>query len=375
MRQRKKHLSSIVSQCTVLALVVALIATTGMQCPTTTPGIDGLTPTGSTIEGGNSFNAAAALAIPDGETLTFNGTAGAGAPDVFDLGPVNPGDRVMVEVRASTGSTLDPVIAIFDANESLFSLNDDINFDANDFDSAIDDVVTVASNRFFLVIAKFFLDNSGGAYVASVRIDRGDALPNPAVQTLLLDFAGNTAIINNEGTYNLDPFDAADIDPAYAGKTTEIKATIVDTVRDNFSAFGMIIVTTDENPNLTPGTYSTLFFGAFSPDKFGVADDVDFGNLDRCDDGIIFTNGFDNPFASRPSPQGIAIAIGNVAAHEAGHLLGLSHVADVSALMDNTGTASTLLADQNFKTAPLSPSVFPIGNQDAPALLERVIPN
>ncbi|MCB9854002.1 MAG: matrixin family metalloprotease [Phycisphaerales bacterium] len=358
-----------------LAICLFGIVASGANCPNVDSGL-GATPLSPTtaLTGGADFGSAASLAIADGEQFEFTGRINNGTPDVFDLGAVSPGDRIVVEVVAASGSTLDPVIAIFDANEELFSLSDDVNADAGNFNSAIDDVVEVSSSRFFLAITKFFLDSSGGAYNASVRIERGGQVPTRPVQTILLNFAGGTAVIQNEGTFILDPFDAADIDPAYAGETDLVKQTIVDTMVENFADFGAVIVTTDENPTLTPGTYSTIHFGAFSSTKFGVADDVDVGNMDYCDDGIIFTNGFDNPFASRPSATGIGVAIGNVAAHEAGHLLGLSHVSDVTALMDNTGTASTLLADQSFKTAPISPSVFPIGMQNAPALLDRVIP-
>lgn len=357
----------------VACLLGAVLA--GAECPNNSIGIGGdPLDAASLMTGGVDFGSAAALATADNETLAFSGRIDDGTPDVFDLGPVSPGDRVIVEVVAASGSTIDPVIAVFDESESLFSISDDIDADAGNYNSAINDVVTIASDRFFLAITKFFLDSTGGSYNATVRIERGGTIETPAVQTLLLNFAGGTATILNEGTFNLDPFDAGDIDDAYAGQTTAVKKAIVDTVKENFSAFGVVVVTTDENPSLTPGTFSTIHFGAFSSTKFGVADDVDVGNLDYCDDGIIFTIGFDNPFASKPSTTGIGVAIGNVAAHEAGHLLGLNHVADVSAIMDNTGTASTLLADQEFKTAPLSPSVFPIGNQDARALLNRVIP-
>ncbi|HPF40040.1 MAG TPA: matrixin family metalloprotease [Phycisphaerae bacterium] len=357
------------------AIAVSCGALIGASCPNSgTSIIPGANNLDSAISGGSDFSSAASLAIPDGEAFEFTGIINGGAPDVFDLGAVSPGDRIIVTVNAVSGGTLDPVVAIFDQNEELFSISDDIDTDGGNFNSAINSVVTVASNQMFLAITKFFLDSTGGAYNASVRIERGGQTPTPAVQTILLNFAGGAATIQNEGSFNLDPFDAGDIDDAYAGQTAIVKQAIVDTMIENFSPFGAVIVTTDENPNLVPGTYSTIHFGAFSSTKFGVADDVDVGNLDYCDDGIIFTVGFDNPFASRPSATGIGVAIGNVAAHEAGHLLGLNHVADVTALMDNTGTASTLLADQNFKTAPLSPSVFPIGNQNGPALLDRVIP-
>ena len=358
-----------------LALTALLLASTAAECPPAMP--NGITNSNNNIvvDGGSDFSSATALTISDGETLSFVGTVGNNAPEVFNLGAVSPGDRFIIEVRAAQGSTLDPVIATFGDAGTLIGMNDDINFDLGDFDSALDEFVTVASPNFYLAIAKYFLDDRGGRYNATVRIERGGSAPARPPQTLLLNFAGGPAIIRSEGSFDLDPFDAADIDAAYSGKTASIKAKITETVVENFSAFNIAVVTTDENPSLTPGTFSTIHFGAFSSTKFGVADDVDFGNLDRCDDGIIFTNGFDNPFGARPSPDGIAIAIGNVAAHEAGHLLGLSHVADVLDLMDNTGTASTLLADQDFKTSVLSPSVFPIGDQDGPALLIRVLPD
>lgn len=353
------------------AFVLLCVVFSGADCPNNGIGDVGLSPS---VAGGADFNSAALLSIADGETLRFSGEITSSEPDIFDLGAVSPGDRIIVEVTAAQSSTLDPVIAIFDENQELFSVSDDIDTDGGNYNSAIDDVVAVASGKCFLAITKFFLDNSGGTYDATIRIERGGQLPTPEMQTLLLNFAGGQATIENEGSFNLDPFDAGDVDDAYAGETTLVKQTIVDTVKENFAAFGIVVVTTDENPSLTPGTFSTIHFGSFSATKFGVADSVDTGNLDRCDDGIIFTVGFDNPFATRPSATGIGVAIGNVAAHEAGHLLGLNHVADIEAIMDNTGTASTLLADQNFKTSPLSPSVFPIGSQNARAMLDRVIP-
>ena len=365
---------------TTTALVVMLVLMPGMMCPEAGNGFMPLVGIGNqgsedsdfTGQAGTSFDTASALIIPDDETFTVNGTLDEAA--VFDIGAVAVGDRIRVTAAAANGSTLDPVLALFDEDRELFTINDDIDLTTGNLNSAVDEVVTEASDQMFVAIAKFFLDNSGGAYVATIRITRGAGVPARPTQTLLLNFSGGPATIENEGTFNLDPFDAGDIDNAYDGETTFIRNTIIDVMEENFARFGVTIVSSTDNPSLVPGTFSTLHFGAFSSTKFGVADQVDIGNLDRCDDGIIFTEGFDNPFALQPTPRGIATAIGNVAAHEAGHLLGLHHVADVSALMDNTGSASTLLADQNFKSAPLSPSIFSFGNQNSVKLLNRVIP-
>ena len=322
---------------------------------------------------GDSFANAGLLTLDSNGSVTISGTITGNSIDFYDLGAVSPGDRVIVTVEAASGSTLDPTIAVFDGNQELFSLNDDIDFGAGNFNSALDDVVVVAGSQLFLAVTKFAFDPTGGAYEGTVRIERGGAVPQPAVQMLLLNFNGGAFTIEGEGSFNLDPFDAADIDAAYAGETTAIKNRIAEVVRENFENTGLMVVTTDENANPT-GVFSTIHFGAFSTTKFGVADSVDQGNADRCDDGIVFTNSFDDPFAQQPSVVGIATAIANVAAHEAGHLLGLNHVGDITAVMDNTGTASTLLADQDFKTAELSPSIFPVGMQNAQSLLDRVVP-
>jgi hypothetical protein len=175
------------------------------------------------------------------------------------------------------------------------------------------------------------------------------------------------------GPITVGAFDSAEIDPAYAGDTNAIKVKIAQVVRENFAEYNINVVTSDE-PAPPGDCRSTIFFGGASSLKFGVAEAVDQGNRDRCDDGIVFTEDFDDPFFPQPTTEGIAIAIGNVAAHETGHLLGLNHVGDVTDLMDSTGTASTLLADQEFKTSMLVEQIFPIGKQNGPVMLRRVLP-
>lgn len=322
---------------------------------------------------GRDFDAATLLQLDANGSAVIAGTIAGDEAAVYDLGPCDVGDRIIATVDPAAGSPLDPTMAVFNEDGEVLALNDDVDLAAGLIGSHIDEIVSTGGDHYYLAVSKFYFDMRGGNYEGTVHVERDGVFPQPPTQYLLLNFAGGSVTLPNEGTIEMDAFDAADIDPVYIGKTNEIKAKIEETVRQNFEDTGIQIVTSDD-PAPEPGTFSTVYFGGFSTDKFGLAESVDQGNLDRCDDGIVFTNNFDDPFAHQPTPDGIAVAIGNVASHEAGHLLGLNHVADITALMDSTGTASTLLADQEFKTAPFHRSIFPIGSQNAPMILDRVVP-
>ncbi len=351
--------------------VLAVFLAMGMVGGTCSP--FGMLPPGQDL--GSSFVTATILTLAADGKANFSSLITGSKLDVVDLGPMAPGDRIILTVKPMAGSTLDPVAALFDENQELFALNDDVDFSQGRIDSAIDEIVTVATSRMFFAVTKFPLGNQEGAYEATVQVMRGQPIPAPFAQRLLLNFAGGSVIIPSEGTITVDPFDAKDVNASYDGQTNFIKGVIVNTVRNRFAGTGMEIVTSDDVPAPDPNDcFSVILFGGFSQTKFGVAQSVDQGNRDRCDDGIVFTNDFTKPFAQLPSAEGVGIAIGNVAAHEAGHLLGLNHVADITDLMDTTGTASSLLAEQIFKTARLAASVFPVGMQNGPALLNRVIP-
>jgi len=328
----------------------------------------------STDKPGADLASAKPLTFDGNNQAVFTGTITSDSKvHVFDMGACAAGDRIIVAVDPMVGSPLDPVVAVFDPAGELFALNDDADPVSGELGSYVEDTVWTAGDHFYLAISRFYRDTNTGEYQATARIERGGTVAIPPVQYLLLDFDGGTIAIPGEGTIDVDPFDAANIDAAYAGKTMEIKAKIKEIVQQNYRNTGLQVLTTDDPPPAA-GTFSTVYFGEYSTTKFGIAQGVDQGNKDRCDDGIVFTDDFDKPFAAQPTVEGVATAIANVASHEAGHLLGLNHVTDVTDLMDTTGSASTLLADQEFKTSPLHTSVFPFGDQNGPALLNRVVP-
>lgn len=288
--------------------------------------------------------------------------------DVYALGPLQPGDRLIIDV-GTPGSLLDPMIAVFDDQGRIVFENDDRNYELGQYDPFLNQVVRHESSMYFLAIARAPLSAGmtfRGSYDILITRTSGNDLPAAVGQVVVLDFDGGTVTIPDYGTYHLDPFDAADIDPIYAGKTAVLRQLIADCVRENYEGLNLDVRVVPGD-SLPGGAYSSIFFGGRSSDAFGVAESIDPYNADRDDDAIVFTGMFTSGYFSRTlTIEELGIAIGNVASHELGHLFGLNHVADTRDLMDTTGGAHTLLADQEFLTdSPLDDSVFPIGLQDA----------
>jgi hypothetical protein len=293
--------------------------------------------------------------------------------DVFLLGELAAGDRVIAEAFAAT--SLDVSIAVFDAEERLLADNDD-RTDQN-LDAQIDFVARHNSDQFYLVITRSAFAGSTrrtGAYTASVQIQTGGTAPSPVAQVLFLKFDGGNVNSPRLGEMDLAPFNASGISRVYAGKTEEIKQTIIDVVRQNYDRFNISVLGSDDFAPGPDDEVSTIFFGGFNDTAFGIAENVDLYNADFCDDAIIFTESF-SPFLfeSTPSAEEMGVAIGNVAAHEAGHLLGLNHVDDDLDLMDDRSPADAFLLDQEFMESPLSTDIMPIGTQDGVLLLDEIV--
>jgi hypothetical protein len=295
--------------------------------------------------------------------------------DVFLLGAFEEGDRVIIDAIDAGAASLDVSIAVFDEEERLASNNDDrTDFNLN---SRIDFIVRHRGNRYYLVVTRSaFASNRSmtGEYTADVQVSHGNDLPPPVAQVLLLDFDGGAVDSPVLGRMTLAPFNSGDIDRVYNGKTDTFKQVIREVFNQNYSRFNVTVLTTDGPPPPNGTRFSTVFFGGFNETAFGISEKVDLYNADCCDDAIIFTKSF-TPylFTVTPTAEEMGLAIGNVASHEAGHLLGLNHVNDDLDLMDDRSPADVFLFDQEFMDSLLSTDIMPIGTQDGVLLLAESV--
>jgi hypothetical protein len=353
-----------------LAVLSALLLLVAAGCPT--PLTDDSVPFLDTA-GNSTFNNATALPLGGTDTLTFRGTiSGPDDLDLYELGALAPGDRLLVDVQRTSGD-LDAVTAVFNESEEVQAFNDDREADSSDLNPLLDFVIRDAAGDFFLGISAF----SGGAattgdYEVAVTITRNAGVPAPEAQIVYLDWdGGQNIVIPNVGAYNLPPFDASVLGP-YAGRTTDMKRRVEQIVRERYDDLNLVLTSSDEGPP-PAAPHSTVYFGGEDPQAFAISEQIDTFNADASDDSIVFTQSFRGSFSHTPSFEQMCQALGNTVAHEIGHLLGLLHTADCDDLMDTSCSNDRILTPQEFGTAGLDGTVFPVGVQDSVDILTWIL--
>ncbi len=330
---------------------------------------------GNDLEPNDSFLSAVAGDTVGQDAIAFYGRIDLpGDIDVFQIGPLSEGDRVIVEFER-VDFALSPVVALYDADEEVFVAMEGTVPAGSPLVRLFDYQVRHESPTYYLGVTHPDDVITIGSYRLHVEIQSDLAPPVPQTQTIFLDFDGGTLQRSLLGVSIVEPFDGGAIADRYADDTDLIKQAIIERVIHTFDGLGVDVITSDEMAAPPePDTTTVLLLGSFSGRVFGASESVDIFNEDPCDNGIVFTESF-RPlvFGFPPTAESLGVAIGNVTAHEAGHLLGLHHVTDATALMDEASPAIVLLGDQEFRIAPLADSVFPLGFQNAPRLLAETV--
>jgi len=291
--------------------------------------------------------------------------------DVYDLGPVAPGDRIIVNIIAD--DSLDGAMALFDDAGAALLVNDHRNVYLGRYGPFVDVIIRRPSQSCFLALTSTPGYDSVGDYVLTALNDSPTPIPEPRGDVILLDFDRQTNVrIGSRSAIDVPAFDAANISSAYRGNTDEMITQIVARVREHFAAYDVTILSTSEGTKYN-ASMSRIHFGTFDEALLGVAEGVDEYNATSGQEAIVFTDTFSAFMPLNPSVWEMAQAVANVASHEIGHLLGLIHTDNPDDLMDVTASLNELLLDQEFTKSPIYAAVFPLGYQDSvQSLLDAV---
>ena len=322
-------------------------------------------------EANNLLELAESVAVSE-EPQAISGSISSGDDiDVYDLGPVEPGDRIIVNLTAD--DSLDGAMALFDDAGAALLVNDHRNVYLGRSGPFIDVIIRRPSQSCFVALASTPGYDSTGDYVLTAFDEFPTPIPDPREDVILLDFAWETNVrIGSRSAIDVPAFDAANISSAYRGETDEMMAQIVARVREDFAAYDVTILSTSEGAEYD-AAMSRIHFGTFDAALLGVAEGVDEYNATSGQEAIVFTDTFSAFMRLDPSVSAMAQAVANVASHEIGHLLGLIHTDNPDDLMDVTASLSELLLDQEFAKSPIYTSVFPLGSQDSvQSLLDAV---
>lgn len=291
--------------------------------------------------------------------------------DVYDLGPVAPGDHI--EVAFVADESLAAAVALFDDTGAALLVNDHRNVYLGRQGPFIDLVVRRSSTAAFVAVSPTPGYETVGDYALVVTITPDEPILQPAPDTILFVFEGaSDARIGSRQAVTVPVFDAADISEKYTGQTNALIESVLRRVREDYDGFNVTILSTSEGAKWEQ-SMSRLFFGTYDAELLGVAEGIDEYNSADSQEAIVFTDTFAAFLTLDPTVDEMAQALANVASHEVGHLLGLVHTSDPEGIMDVTASLSQLMVDQYFTQSPLYWQVFPVGfENEVQTLLDSV---
>lgn len=324
---------------------------------------------------------------------------------IFDLGPLNRGDRLFLSLLTTPGfgefhiPTDQFSLMVLDANQKLLAWYQALRTgDTSSLLPLLDEFVLFTPDTRLVVghnSLHYYVVVDGGVSV-SVRVRRNSGLSGQRQQRVLVRFdgSGTTAVAaGNQPPRTLPALNATDfnqffaVSPGWGDDETEIlKLVIMQTIQNVYAGYNIQFVSSDDG--VTPTLpFQTVHVGGETPDGLlGISDYVDPRNETTTGSAIVYAteiaeDGIGGGFAnSINSPNDLGAAIGRVAAHQIGQLLGLRNTDDNTDIMQGSDVRQVgdPTIPRTLKTSLVTASeqiggLEPIGFQDAPLLLQETV--
>lgn len=280
----------------------------------------------------------------------------------YQLGSLAKGEVIQIEPLSDV---IDRV-ALYDADYRLIPAGYMRDFDGRR--QTLQIPVTRDISSAYLRVDLEFLADRNESLARLTR--RTDVTPPPSrPQTVVLHFGGQDEVTFRNG-YLLPAQVGAIEDP-------EIRQTAVEQFRSVYAPYNVTVLTDDDPAPAV--SFSVVYIGptSLAAYNYGLAELVDSRNAYLDDVAVVDTDQVALDIARLLGEDIYGRAIGMIAAHEMGHLLGLEHVADADALMtgaqcQGSGPDVEQMLHRKLKPAPIIQfssglQRWTIGYQDAGA--------
>ncbi|MGQ9648613.1 MAG: matrixin family metalloprotease [Phycisphaerae bacterium] len=287
---------------------------------------------------------------------------------LYQLGPLAAGEVVQVEPVGDVVAR----VSLYDHDYTFIPGGSTRDFDGQPRVLQVPITRDIASACLRLDLS--FLSERN-ASIARLRRLQSAASPAPRQQAVVAHFAGQDEVIFRNGLIaplRIGPLD----DPV-------VRSTAIEEFRAVYAPFNLIVLTDEDPP--PAGPFSVLDIGPsdLSLFSYGLAEICDSRNTCQDDVAVIDANQPALKLARLFGRVAYGRALGMIAAHEMGHLLGLEHVADADDLMtgaqcQGAGLNVERMLTRQLKRSPLilvSADLQPwvLGYQDAAAYLMEIL--